>query len=891
MTVATERPFRGDETPTLKLTTRNIESVTIRAYKVDMETYFRKMHLAGGVESLDISLIDPDSTFEFKVPKYAKYAQLESEVEVPLPDDLKAGVMAVTVSSKTLETTTLVIQSDLDIVVKSSRDEVFVFAENMLSGKPAADVRLLISDGKKVFAEETTGPDGVLQKSFEELKKAGDVRVFAMKDGNMASNVVSLSGVGVAVGLADKGYIYTDRPAYKAGQMVHVRGCLRHAVDDKYTIEKDKKYTVEVFDGRNRLLRQEEISLNPFGSFHTHFVLPPTSPQGSYRVLVRDTQGKQNYQGTFLVHAYKLEPMHVTIDTPRKVYYRGEEIEGTIRAAYYYGAPLAGREVRYQLAGERMHTATTDEKGEVKFKLPTREFGQSQLLTMQVTLPERNLRTAANFMLATQGFSLALKTVRPVYVAGETFEITVNANDAEGSPVGKKLTLKILERTTVRGKVGERLVEEHELQTDEKDGTARATLKLDDGGRYIIRAEGTDRFDNPISGQYALKISDDKDNVRLRILANRHSFKAGDTAEVNLHWREKPALALVTFQGAKVLEYKLVALKKGENKLEIPMTAALAPNFDLAVAIMTDPRGAKRDDKPMRRFHQASSPFSVERDLRVTITTKRADDKKGPARPGEEVEVTVTTTDPQGKPVSAELSLAMVEQALLERFKPQISSIEEFFRGTRRQSAVRTTSSVTFAYRPTTRRINPNLLAERDRLELAREEEDSRRLAGLAVPTGSSGVRGGILMARPISGEDIDGDDMLLSVDEIQFENGSGAMASYGGMTMNAPARASQQMGRANNRQRGGGMGHPLHITSPVAGGDNDGKLDNASIEAGSLPDIATEAVGPAGKLGAANPGIEGAANLPVIPRRAALGDAVVLLQLFLCQIVALLLR
>ena len=46
--------------------------------------------------------------------------------------------------------------------------------------------------------------------------------------------------------------------------------------------------------------------------------------------------------------------MRLAVDTPRTVYYRGEEIEGMIRAAYYYGAPLAGREIRYQLADERV---------------------------------------------------------------------------------------------------------------------------------------------------------------------------------------------------------------------------------------------------------------------------------------------------------------------------------------------------------------------------------------------------------------------------------------------------------------------------------------------------------------------------------------------------------
>ena len=112
--------------------------------------------------------------------------------------------MAVTVSSATLEATTLVIRSDLDVIVKSSRDEVFVFAENMRTGKPWPDVRLLVSNGAQVFAEATTGPDGVFQHDYKELREAGDVRVFAIAAGHVASNTVGLEGVGVAQGLAEE---------------------------------------------------------------------------------------------------------------------------------------------------------------------------------------------------------------------------------------------------------------------------------------------------------------------------------------------------------------------------------------------------------------------------------------------------------------------------------------------------------------------------------------------------------------------------------------------------------------------------------------------------------------------------------------------------------------
>ena len=61
------------KSPKIELAARNIEAVTVRAYSVDLETYFRKMHIIHGVEGLDMALIAPDQTFEFKVPKYAEY--------------------------------------------------------------------------------------------------------------------------------------------------------------------------------------------------------------------------------------------------------------------------------------------------------------------------------------------------------------------------------------------------------------------------------------------------------------------------------------------------------------------------------------------------------------------------------------------------------------------------------------------------------------------------------------------------------------------------------------------------------------------------------------------------------------------------------------------------
>lgn len=730
--IATEHVFRSHETPTIRVTTRNLECLTVNVYSVDLETYFRKMHLATGVEGLDISLIDPDRTFEFHVPEYEKHREFQSDVEIPIPGQEEGAnhgaVLAVTVSSPTFQATTLVVRSDLEIIVKSSRNEVFVFAQNLRTGKPWPGVQVLISDGAKVFAEGKTNDNGVLQASYPELRDAADVRVFAIDGNHTASNVVSLRGVGVAQGLSNKGFIYTDRPAYQPGQVVHVRGVVRQVADDTYAVAEGKEYQVEVFDTRNRLVHEATVQLSAFGGFHTHFLLPPAAPQGEFRILVREPDkdgGRESYQGQFLVRSYQLEPVRLEIDTERSVYYRGENIEGVIRATFYYGAPLAGREIQYQLADGRTYTATTNDDGEVRFSLPTREFRESQTLLMTVLLPERSLQTGKQFFLATQGYGLSLSTVRDVYIAGETFEVTVTARDAEGEPTSRDLTLHVLRQTTTSRKTGEVEVESHPLQTDARTGEARVTLKLAQGGAYILRAEGIDQFGNPVTGQTNVNISDEKDAVRLRILADRHTYKVGDTAQVQIHWREAPALALVVYQGARILEHRLVQLETGANRLPVPMSAKLAPNFELAVAVMTDTRPTEESPRP-RRFHEATSPFVVTRDLQVKVELARVGDGEGPLRPGEPVKATVTVTAPQGQPVAAELSLALVEQSLLERFPSSLPSIDAFFRGALRQSAMRTTSSVTFAYRPATQAINPRLLAEEERLALEAMERRRR---------------------------------------------------------------------------------------------------------------------------------------------------------------------
>ena len=707
--IVTERKYRSDEKPRIKLTTRNVEKVSVKVYRVDMSDYFRKMHLATGVENLDIALIDPDEQFDHAVEEFEKYRRQSEDIEIPVDGP---GVTAVTVSSDKLEATTMVVVSDLDVIVKSSRNELFLFAENMRTGKAADGVSVLISDGKEVFAQEITGVDGTLQKSWDRLKNVNDLRVFAIHEGHVASTVNGLSGLNFAVGLSARGYLYTDRPAYRAGQLVNIKGVVRWVDNDRFTFKPGEKFRLDIYDARGRVVRTDTVALNKFGTINRNVILPDTAPQGSYRVCLhrssrgeQDTVGGLSFETTFSVTEYRLEPVQVSVDIKKDVFFRGDKIEGSISLKYYYGTPLAGEQIRYSFGpGGEMINATTDDKGQVRLSLDTQRFSESQPLTLTVQYPSRNLATAKTVYLATRGFEIGVSSTRDVYIAGETFDTELHVTSPSGKPVEAKLKVEVFEVTESAGETGEKLVQTHEVSSGKEDGAARQTLQLDEGGRYIVRASGTDQFGNNVSGQKRISISGDSDSVRLRILADRHSWDVGEQAKVRVHWRGKPALALVTFEGARILGHQLISLKTGNNVIDVPVDSKLAPNFLLSLAVME-----------RNKFHTANSPFQVAQKLKVTLKPERKE-----LRPGDPLKVVIEVTDANGNPIVAELSVGLVQANLLNMFGDVQGAIDAFFSKGQRIPSLRQSTSCTFAYRPKTSGISAALLAElerRNRLE------------------------------------------------------------------------------------------------------------------------------------------------------------------------------
>jgi hypothetical protein len=181
----------------------------------------------------------------------------------------------------------------------------------------------------------------------------------------------------------------------------------------------------------------------------------------------------------------------------------------------------------------------------------------------------------------------------------------------------------------------------------------------------------------------------------VRLVAAKKRYVEGDKAEVLLQSPVVGVQALWTFEGEKVLSYRLVDVKERSAVVEVPIEALYAPNVTMKVAV---PAG--------ERLLEAEDEVVVLRFLDVSVTASKAT-----AAPGEDVEFAVTTRDAAGNPVPSEVGIAVVDEALFQVAPDRTPAIRPFFYDRKRANRVATGSSVGFKTYGVTRETNKDVLA------------------------------------------------------------------------------------------------------------------------------------------------------------------------------------
>jgi uncharacterized protein YfaS (alpha-2-macroglobulin family) len=447
------------------------------------------------------------------------------------------------------------------------------------------------------------------------------------------------------------------------------------------------EFQVTVETDRDAYVQGDEIAVSAVATYY--FGGPVANAQVQWSVLSRD-------------YTPPLSPPQaggMKGGVEGKGYYDFMDYEWEERGQYYgaYGELIA------------QGTGVTDAEGRFTFKVPADISLKklSQVFTIEVSVTDINDQQVSSRTEAVVHKGLFYIGLAPrawVGKVGEEQEVDVITVDWESQPVpvGARWHLAPLTVTFFEHKwysVQEKAedgsfywtskVEDTPVLTTtvttDAEGKAVATFVPEKGGSYKVVAVGRDQRGNEVrsatylwvsSGEYISWRRESHD--RIELIPDKKSYTPGEVAKILIPSPYQGEVkALLTIERGHIMSHQLLTLRSNSELLEIPILSEYTPNIYVSVVIVK----GQDETNPLASFKvgYASLPVStLEKELQITITPDK--ERYGPR---ETVTYDIRATDYQGKGVTAEFSLALVDLSLLALAETGAPTLVDHFYGQR----------------------------------------------------------------------------------------------------------------------------------------------------------------------------------------------------------------
>ncbi len=730
---------------------RNVSTVTLRVYKVPLGSV---LTAAGKLENPDNRFTNFSANFgslrEARTlgPQVAEWTYAPSDKgtqrfhgeTVPTPLTAPGAYLVEASGDDTqVRAATLVLVTDLALMKKTDKDAVLCFVADARSGRPQPHADVVVrqfwsEDGKPHvrIGRGTTDAEGLV--SLPTVKGQENVQTEAFASASGSRYALTGTGEWYDEGSGDtrdeiKVYAYTDRPVYRPLQTVFFRQLLARRVGGSdFAPLTQTPVHVTVSSPKGDTLFDKTLTSSQFGTVNGSFVLPQGAPLGEYELSV-EVPGKDSADGgsRFRVEEYKRPEYTVTV-TPSTTQARfGDRVTATVQAAYYSGPPVAGAKVSYHVfrspysvsyqfpqpydwylhaddgddesgdaqGGELVTRGegVTDAHGALAVGFTalkgTRGYAGDYAYTVKADVVDSSRRRISGegvLHVTRQAFYAYLNIPNGFYRRGDAVQIELRTQNADEKPVAATGTLTVYQQTYDGPKLVETAVHTEELATD-ADGKAFTTWRTDRSGPYRIAFQARDRFENPVVASAPAWVAGDDLNARrfrvggLTILTDKTTYEEGQTAHLLLVTDQPDNWVLLTSEtGSKVLTHSLVHVAGRARTLDVPIVRADVPNFAFAAAAVRDYQFYRWQQEvfvpPARQF------------LHVAVSGDKPE-----YRPGDTGLFHVATTDSAGRPVSTEVSLAVIDSSVLYIQKEYAPDIRLFYYGGRRDINVSLDSS------------------------------------------------------------------------------------------------------------------------------------------------------------------------------------------------------
>jgi len=367
-----------------------------------------------------------------------------------------------------------------------------------------------------------------------------------------------------------KVYVITDRPVYRPAQPVKFKFWVRHAKYDQTdeSIYGNQNFTVWISNPQGEKIYETNFTSDVYGGFAGAWTPGEDAMLGVYSINIPSLGGS-----SFRVEEYKKPEFEVTVEAPAEPVMLGDKIEATIKAKYYFGAPVTQAKVKYKVQRssrsevwypvgiwdwfygpgywwfgcdydwypgwrfwgcKRPHPfwipwnptppeivaegeMAIGEDGTVKVPIDTSvakamhgDTDHQYTITAEVTdASRRTIVGSGTVIAALQPFKVTVWTDRGYYRAKDTVEAGMSARTPDGKPVQGKGHLTLYRITYKRQQPVEDKVQEWEVDTGE-EGFAKQQLTASKRGQYRLSYKVTDTGSHTIEGGYVFTVMGDR---------------------------------------------------------------------------------------------------------------------------------------------------------------------------------------------------------------------------------------------------------------------------------------------------------------------------------------------------------------------------------------------
>lgn len=410
----------------------------------------------------------------------------------------------------------------------------------------------------------------------------------------------------------------------------------------------------------------------------------------------------------------------------------------------------------------REGNVNTDDHGEAKLTFPTdppkllpgmkhnpgKDMDQSFTILVDVTDDSRRVVSGSGTVRASAlRFHAALHLDHKFFLPHDPITVEVNTQDANDRPLAAKGTLtfwrqipaipaktvrdartgkpKVIARAVPAREVKETM---QEVQTDtDKDGTSSVVWRPSVSSNYRIEYTAQDGEGNSVRAEQKILVYGPDFDSRLKpndrrceLIADQDAYVPGETARLLLITPYPDCDVLFARQAVGVRQgYTVLSIPGRSRIIEVPIGNAYLPNAQFTANLV-------RAEQSFRAQADVDV-LAMDRILTLAVTPDRPDYK-----PGEPAVFHLHAVDSSGRPVKAELSLGVVDEALLAMQADGTPDIRTYFYSNAILVGLRDSISSEFAFHPEDSGMSqPNYNTERIEIPKSRDPDNPGRF----IPT------------------------------------------------------------------------------------------------------------------------------------------------------------